>query len=147
MVRKILSSTAMICALMLAGAGVASAAGPTAYVNGKDGGGEVRGMATYDDSENKYCVSDRYGDYHSAVLQYKRSGASGWTVNGTSIFDKWDSDGADNGSVCVVANFAENTSITMRVCVGEWASAPRNRVILKNGHGGLWCGPAKTFLS
>lgn len=143
MKRRLLVMTALVCVATLAQTQVAYAALPTVYVYGRNGGGEVRASATYNDDTNKFCVQDRYADYHSGLVQYKRQSTSGW---GTA-FEVWDHSTADGVAACVFPNFADNTPLVMRVCVGEWSEDPARRVILKNSSGGPWCGTTRQFLS
>ena len=132
-------------AVAIGSAGVAHAL-PTAYVFGRGGGGEIRASATYNDATNRFCVSDELGDYHSGLVQYKRQSTSGWDTS-TGTFEVWDHDGDNGVSACVTANFADNTPVVMRVCVGEWSAHPNRRVILRDAQGGPWCGPPRSMLS
>ena len=146
MPRKLLAAALLVVTAMLTQAGAADAALPTVFVYGRNGTGEIRADGTYNDDTNKFCATDRYGDYHSGLVQYKRQSVDGWTSDET--FEVWDHDGADNGSsACIVANYADNAPVMMRVCVGEWSERPQRRVILKDNDGNPWCGAAKKFLS
>jgi hypothetical protein len=144
--RRQLLAIATVTATVVIGFGGVAHALPTAYVFGRNGAGEIRASATYDDAPNRFCVSDRFVDDHSGVVQYKRQSTAGWDTS-RDTFEVWDHDGANDSSACMTVHFLDNTPLVMRVCVGEWSEHPNRRVILRNSEGGPWCGPTRKFLS
>ncbi len=97
-----------------------------------DGVGLSAAWALYEDDPDRISITDDLADGHSAIVEYWPDGKPGekkrvWVRTGKNTSN------SDN-----LGNLPENAVYKMRACIGEWADAPSQRVVLD-------CGATKTI--